>query len=177
MRKIATSAVVGVIAICVLGGAYRFHVLSARHAADAAKAEHEAALADSEQITKGIKGYWDTKTRRRELENDQIQLKNDQLRYDIAGLEGKPRSRFEINRDMTVIQNDELAVSLVDDSNALTLDPNQTQERIEEHNRKYPHEKLAGISDITKEMEDFNSRVKGIIDQGNEKLRGESGGK
>jgi hypothetical protein len=57
------------------------------------------------------------------------------------------------------------------DTGEPTLNPYQEDARIEEHNRKYPRDKLAGTSDITKEMEALQERLKAVSDQTNQKLR------
>jgi hypothetical protein len=166
--KFRYSAIVGVVAACaIFGGVYRFHVVNARHAAETAKAEHEAALADSAQIARESKAYWDDKNRRARLRNDELGLQNAQLDYEIAGLEGRPRNRLQIEKDEALVANDKLTVDLVNDldTGEPTLDPYHEDARIEEHNRKYPRDKMMGTSDITKQMEAFQERVNGVNEQ------------
>jgi hypothetical protein len=175
-KKLGYSAIVGVLALCAVGGAYRFHIVNVRRAAEAAKvaaqaakAEHEAALADSAQITAESKAWWDDKNRRARLHNDELRLQNAQLEYDIAGLEDKPRNRSQIENAETAVRNDKLTIDLLNglDTGEPPLNPYQTDARIAEHNRKYPHDKLAGISDVTKEMESVQSRVEAILGKSN----------
>jgi hypothetical protein len=171
MRK--TTALIAIPAlgiVCMAGLVYRAWRANSNALAIAAAATHKAALADSAEITRGIKNYWDAKNGREELENDVMRLKNDLLRYEIARLEGKSRNRSQIDQDRTVIVNDKLALGLIDPS-APMFDPYAAEARIAEHNRKYPRDPIANISDINREMERFHSEVNAIIQNGNEELR------
>src|SRR5580692_11709826 len=91
------AVVVGIAVLCGgAAGVYRFRQVraedarKARIAEQAARvAEHAAAVADSDRITEGIRAYFDERRRRSELRNDELALEGAQLRYDIAGLEGR----------------------------------------------------------------------------------------
>ncbi len=158
------------ISLCAVGVVYRIRQVEHVRALAAEKAARQAALTDSAEITRGIQTYWDRKNRLAQLENDGIRLKNDQLDYDIAGLKGTPRSTARVQADFAVLENDKLAISLIDPS-VPALNPYQAEARIQGHNRKYPFDKLASISDINTEMERFHSQINGIIDDENKKLR------
>jgi hypothetical protein len=164
-----TITVVGIVALCSLGVAYRLkrvHVRRAEEVAQAARAEHQAALADSGQIARESKAYWDARQARAQLENDELQLSNDRLGYDIAHLEGRPISRSRIERDEAIIQNDERIMRLID-PDAPVLTPRQEDARIDAHNRKFPRDQIAPTSGLTKEAEDFQSRMRAIVQDGN----------
>jgi hypothetical protein len=167
--------IAGTLAIGALcGGAYRVHVVSVRHAAEAAKAaalaakaEHEAALADADQITRESKEYWDDKNRRLKLRNDELALSIAQLEYDTAGMQDRPRNSGQIEKMEAIVRNDKLNIDLLDalDTGEPTLNPYQEEERIQEHNQKYPHNKIASIGDINKEIQDFQGRLNSVDEQ------------
>jgi hypothetical protein len=71
--------------ICSTGVAgYLLHQEKVRRDIERDKALHRAAIADSEEIDRGIKAYYEQINKPLELRNDILQLKNDELEHDIA---------------------------------------------------------------------------------------------
>jgi hypothetical protein len=171
MKKKAMLIAALLFVFSAVGAVYRYslHRQIVRNVESAAAA-HRAALADSAEITRGIKAYSDTIDARQTLSNDELQLQNDQLRYDIADLKSKQRNRLQIQKDMAIVNNDNLAIRLRDPS-VPQLDPYQAEARIKAHNRAYPFDKLADIGDLNKEIEDFHSKIDAILKNENTELR------
>jgi hypothetical protein len=145
MSKAFWMVAAAISALLISAGAHRLRRDNDQRAEEEASvaisAERGEALADSPEITRESKAYRDVKNARSALENGEMQLKVDQLRYDSAGPESKPQGRLRIERDATIVTNAKLAAGLIN-PNTPTLDPHQTQGRIEAHNRKYPGNKL-----------------------------------
>jgi hypothetical protein len=135
-----------------------------------AHALHQAALADSAEIDREMKTYWDRKNTPTKLRNDLLQLKNDELDSEIATLQGRRGNREKIAADLAIIQNDKLALSLLDPG-APALDPYQAEARIQEHNRRYPNEKMASIADINRGLDEFHAKANAVIENSDKKLR------
>jgi hypothetical protein len=162
VKKLVASLAILVILVAGAIGSMKYH---ARQVAEQAKAEHNAALANSDEITHGIKNYWELKHRTIGLENDKIRLKNDLLDYEIAGLEGRPqdKSRSRIRRDAAVIKSDEEALRTLSPNDVLMLNPHQAEERVRAHNQKYAHDQIADLADINNEAEEVNAKIQPAI--------------
>ena len=85
-------------------------------------------------------------------------------------MQGRSADRERIKIDIAIIDNDKLAISL-SDPNEPTLNPYEAEARIEEHNRKYPFDPEATLSDINRETEAFQSNMNAIVEGANDKLR------
>lgn len=85
-------------------------------------------------------------------------LKNDELRYHIARLEGRPVNKSKIEADLAIVRNDKLATEM-SDSDEHALSPVQAEARIQEHHRKHPDDKMADIGDINREVDEFRAKV------------------
>jgi hypothetical protein len=128
------------------------------------------AASDGEEITRQIKRYWDLKNLRGQLENDLLQLKNDQLEYEIAVRQGKHASMRRVYDDAAIITNDRVALDQLS-RDAPMLNPYEASKRIQEHNRKYPFDQLADVTDVIRQMEKFESDINAITDKENGQLR------
>jgi hypothetical protein len=168
MKRLLYSASIALLASLAIGTLLFRHVRQTH--AESAQATREAAAADAAEITRQANRYWERENRLTQLENDEMQLKNDRLSQDIARLEGKPFGRARIEEDLKIIQNDKAAIQIMDPG-APALNPYEVEARIAEHNRKYPLDRLAQISDTIRQMEKFDSDVRAIRDRENEQLR------
>jgi hypothetical protein len=167
-----TVALVGslVLLTCIIGGVSYLSQRADQIKRERAKALHEAAKADSDEIQREAKTYWERKNRPLTLRNDLLRLKNDQLENEIAQLQGRPANRSKIQADLSIINNDKLAIEMMD-PDAHALNPEQVEARIQVHNRNYPDDQTASISDINREMDQFHQEVGAILEETDKKLR------
>ncbi len=167
-RIIALAALL--ILLCGAAAVYLSRRYDEQMQRDQAQALHRAALADSAEIQRESKMYWDRGNARQQLDNDVLDWKNETLEYEIARLQGRSANRQRINRDLAIIESDKLAIRTLD-PNAPALDPYQAEARIQEHNRKYPKDQMASLAKLNREMEEFHAKVRAVWEDTAKKLR------
>ncbi len=67
-----------------------------------------------------------------------MRLKNAELAYDIAGLEGKPRNGFEIEKHETLVRAEKQGLEMDGDFDSPELSPREADERVAAHNQRIP---------------------------------------